>query len=776
MRQIKTWAQYYVNWLTRLGIIRFSLLLALFIIVLAVTIQMGVTLLLRGTVDMVDIVRSVFFGLLVTPWAAYFLTAVVDELEDSRQRLTHMVSKLQEMRERDQALNVQLQNNISQLNQQIEETYKAEAARQQAMSKLKAEVARREQAQRELEERGALLLSFIDSSPDLIYYRNEQGVFSGCNHAMEALVGLKERQLIGLRPEDVYSPEIAARVEETDQQVFARNAPCTYEQWMVYPDGHSACFEMRKVPFFDARGKRLGVLGFGRDVTERQRHQQQLEQASREKTTFISTISHELRTPLNGIVGLSRILQETRLDAEQRQYLNTIHVSAVTLGNIFNDIIDLDKIDRHRLQIAPVRVDLPAFLSDLESLTRLMAEQKGLYLHFDLDGDLPHWVQTDGTRLRQVLWNLTGNAIKFTEHGGVTLRVYLIPETPRQLTLRFEVEDTGIGIPASELENIFTMYYQVNGKKHAVGTGIGLAVSRQLVEAMGGTLTVDSEEGHGSCFVLELTVECLDEPEPESNHATPDLRILLLEDVELNITVATALLEKLGHSVTPARCGAEALELVKPGRFDLLLLDIQLPDMTGFEVADQLLERYGTEGLPPMVALTANLIRDKSEYLAHGMTDAIGKPLSVDNLKRVLSQLFATPESTQLAVPPPEESVEVLDMGFLIDYADMVGKEVLVGAVELFEQMMPQYLNELDARLEIQDREGVTSEAHKIKSAAGAIGLKRLHQLAKLAQSAELAEWEAKIGDWIAELHRHYPQDLAALKRWLGGDAEATGG
>ncbi len=219
MRQIKTWTQYYVNWLTRLGIIRFSLLLALFIIVMAVTIQIGVTMLLRGTVDIVDIVRSVFFGLLVTPWAAYFLTAVVDELEDSRQRLTHMVSKLQEMRERDQALNVQLQNNISQLNQQIEETYKAESARQQAMSKLKAEVVRREQAQQELEERSVLLLSFIDSSPDLIFYRNEQGIFSGCNHAMEALIGIKERQLIGLRPEDVYPPEIAARVLETAQQV-----------------------------------------------------------------------------------------------------------------------------------------------------------------------------------------------------------------------------------------------------------------------------------------------------------------------------------------------------------------------------------------------------------------------------------------------------------------------------------------------------------------------------------------------------------------------------
>nr|MBP9569177.1 response regulator [Aeromonadaceae bacterium] len=506
-----------------------------------------------------------------------------------------------------------------------------------------------------------------------------------------------------------------------------------------------------------------------RDVTERQRHQQQLEQASREKTTFISTISHELRTPLNGIVGLSRILQETRLDAEQRQYLNTIHVSAVTLGNIFNDIIDLDKLDRHRLQIAPMRVDLPAFLSDLESLTRLMAEQKGLYLHFDLDGELPHWVLADGTRLRQVLWNLTGNAIKFTEHGGVTLRVYMGTAEHRHLTLRFEVEDTGIGIPASELSKIFTMYYQVNSKKHAVGTGIGLAVSRQLVEAMGGTLEVDSEEGHGSCFVLELTVECLDEPEPESNHVTPNLRILLLEDVELNITVATALLEKLGHTVTPARCGAEALELVKPGLFDLLLLDIQLPDMTGFEVADHLLERYGTHGLPPMVALTANLIRDKSEYLAHGMTDAIGKPLSVDNLKRVLSQLFAPVAAPATMKRSASTSLpEALDMSFLTDYADMVGKSVLIGAVELFEQMMPSYLSELDSRLETQDREGITSEAHKIKSATGAIGLSRLHQLAKLAQSAELPEWEAQIGEWISGLHHYYPQDLQTLKQWLG--------
>jgi two-component system, OmpR family, aerobic respiration control sensor histidine kinase ArcB len=790
MRQIKSWAQYYVDWLTRLGIIRFSLLLALFIIVLAVIIQMGVTLLLRGIVDVVDIVRSVFFGLLVTPWAAYFLTAVVDELEDSRQRLTHMVSKLQEMRERDQALNVQLHSNISQLNQQIEETHRAELARQQAMSELKAEVARREQAQLDLEDRSALLRSFIDSSPDIIYYRNPQGAFSGCNLAMEALTGRKEPELIGLSPHDVYEPAIAERVVETDQQVFANNTSFTYEQWMTYPDGHSACFEMRKVPFHDARGNKLGLLGFGRDITERKRYQEQLEQASREKTTFISTISHELRTPLNGIVGLSRILQESRLDSEQRKFLNTIHVSAVTLGNIFNDIIDLDKIDRHRLQIAPARVDLPAFLSDLESLTRLMAEQKGLYLHFDLDGELPHWVLADGTRLRQVLWNLTGNAIKFTEQGGVSLRVYMSPEDADHLHLRFEVDDTGIGIPEAELGKIFAMYYQVNGAKHAVGTGIGLAVSHQLVEAMGGTLEVDSEEGHGSCFALELVVSCLDEPVAEAELPMPALRILLVEDVELNITVATALLEKLGHRVTPARCGAEALALMVPGHFDLVLLDIQLPDMTGFEVADQLVARDGIEALPPLVALTANLIRDKSAYLAHGMTDAIGKPLSVDNLKRVLQQLFMAPllaapviqpalQTSVLAapqtpvqvisrtVPSAESQALILDMQFLTDYADMVGKPVLMSAVELFEQMMPDYLAELERQLAAGDQAGIVSEAHKIKSAVGAIGLRRLHQLAKQAQSPDLPDWTHQVAHWIAELRGYYPVDLQQLKQWL---------
>lgn len=443
MKQIKSWAQYYVDLMTKLGLVRFSMFLATAIIVLAVSIQMGVTLFLRGTVDIVDLVRSVFFGLLVTPWAVYFLSIVVDQLEDSRQRLTRMVRKLQDMRERDLELNSQLQENISRLNAQIAETNRRDPA----------PASHRRSGERGVPagegpvapgERTALLRSFIDCSPDLVYYRNEDEQFSGCNRAMEELTGKVEAELIGLTPFDVYKHDIASKVVETDKQVFASNEPLTYEQWLEYPDGRKAYFELRKVPFFDRFGKRLGLLGFGRDITERKQYQDKLEKASRDKTTFISTISHELRTPLNGIVGLSRMLMDTPLDAKRQQQLKTIHLSAVTLGNIFNDIIDLDKLDRRRLEIAPAPMDLPAFLDELEMLSRIQAEQKGLYLHFDRDGDMPQFVMADGTRLRQVLWNLVGNAVKFTDEGGVTVRCLAhAADEPGKLALHFEVEDTG---------------------------------------------------------------------------------------------------------------------------------------------------------------------------------------------------------------------------------------------------------------------------------------------------------------------------------------------
>nr|MBA2816044.1 Aerobic respiration control sensor protein ArcB [Candidatus Pantoea persica] len=312
-------------------------------------------------------------------------------------------------------------------------------------------------------------------------------------------------------------------------------------------------------------------MGFGRDITERKRYQDALENASREKTTFISTISHKLRTPLNSIVGLSRILFDTDLTQEQLTYLKTIHVSAIMLGNIFNDIIEVDKIERRKVQLDNQPLDFTGFLADLENLSGLLAQPKGLKFVMAPRLPLPHKICADGTRLRQILWNLIGNVMKFTQQGEIVVRVAY----EQNETLRFEVEDSGQGIPQEEQDKIFAMYYQVkdpHGGKPATGTGIGLAVSRRLAQAMGGDITVRSTLGEGACFTVVINAprvaEEVEDDNMDDSMLLPALHVLLVEDIELNVIVARSV-----------------LDMFDPLEFDLALLDIQLPDMTGLDVS-----------------------------------------------------------------------------------------------------------------------------------------------------------------------------------------------
>lgn len=773
MKQIRVLAQYYVDLMMKLGLVRFSILLALALVVLAIVVQMAVTMVLHGRVESIDVIRSIFFGLLITPWAVYFLSVVVEQLEESRQRLSRLVDKLEEMRERDLKLNVQLRDNISQLNQEISDRVKAEAERQATFEQLKIEMQEREQTQIQLEQQSSFLRSFLDASPDLVFYRNEDKEFSGCNRAMELLTGKSEKQLVNLKPQDVYSPEAAEKVLETDEKVFRHNVSLTYEQWLDYPDGRKACFEIRKVPYYDRVGKRHGLMGFGRDITERKRYQDALERASRDKTTFISTISHELRTPLNGIVGLSRILLDTDLSAEQEKYLKTIHVSAVTLGNIFNDIIDMDKMERHKVQLDNQPVDFTSFLADLENLSGLQAQQKGLRFVMEPALPLPHKVITDGTRLRQILWNLISNAVKFTLHGQVVVRVRY--DAPQEM-LRFEVEDSGIGIPQTEQDKIFAMYYQVkdsHGGKPATGTGIGLAVSRRLAKSMGGDITVSSVAGKGSVFSLSVrapaVAEEVDDAYKEDDMPLPALNVLLVEDIELNVIVARSVLEKLGCSVDVAMTGKAALEMFKPGEYDLLLLDIQLPDMTGLDISRQLTSRYAPDDLPPLVALTANVLKDKQEYLNAGMDDVLSKPLAVPALTAMIKKFWDTCDDEESDVTPVDDgkSQTLLDLPMLEQYLELVGPKLITDGVAVFEKMMPGYISVLESNFTARDQKGITEEGHKIKGAAGSIGLRRLQQLGQQIQSPDLPAWWNNVGEWIDEMKQEWPHDVAVLKAWV---------
>ncbi|EPA2827355.1 aerobic respiration two-component sensor histidine kinase ArcB [Escherichia coli] len=776
MKQIRLLAQYYVDLMMKLGLVRFSMLLALALVVLAIVVQMAVTMVLHGQVESIDVIRSIFFGLLITPWAVYFLSVVVEQLEESRQRLSRLVQKLEEMRERDLSLNVQLKDNIAQLNQEIAVREKAEAELQETFGQLKIEIKEREETQIQLEQQSSFLRSFLDASPDLVFYRNEDKEFSGCNRAMELLTGKSEKQLVHLKPADVYSPEAAAKVIETDEKVFRHNVSLTYEQWLDYPDGRKACFEIRKVPYYDRVGKRHGLMGFGRDITERKRYQDALERASRDKTTFISTISHELRTPLNGIVGLSRILLDTELTAEQEKYLKTIHVSAVTLGNIFNDIIDMDKMERRKVHLDNQPVDFTSFLADLENLSALQAQQKGLRFNLEPTLPLPHQVITDGTRLRQILWNLISNAVKFTQQGQVTVRV----RYDEGDMLHFEVEDSGIGIPQDELDKIFAMYYQVkdsHGGKPATGTGIGLAVSRRLAKNMGGDITVTSEQGKGSTFTLTIhapsVAEEVDDAFDEDDMPLPALNVLLVEDIELNVIVARSVLEKLGNSVDVAMTGKAALEMFKPGEYDLVLLDIQLPDMTGLDISRELTKRYPREDLPPLVALTANVLKDKQEYLNAGMDDVLSKPLSVPALTAMIKKFWDTQDDEESTVTTEENSKSeaLLDIPMLEQYLELVGPKLITDGLAVFEKMMPGYVSVLESNLTAQDKKGIVEEGHKIKGAAGSVGLRHLQQLGQQIQSPDLPAWEDNVGEWIEEMKEEWRHDVEVLKAWV---AKAT--
>ena len=777
MKQIRLLAQYYVDLMMKLGLVRFSMLLALALVVLAIVVQMAVTMVLHGEVESIDVIRSIFFGLLITPWAVYFLSVVVEQLEESRQRLSRLVQKLEEMRERDLSLNVQLKDNITQLNQEIAVREKAEAELQETFGQLKIEIKEREETQIQLEQQSSFLRSFLDASPDLVFYRNEDKEFSGCNRAMELLTGKSEKQLVHLKPADVYSPEAAAKVIETDEKVFRHNVSLTYEQWLDYPDGRKACFEIRKVPYYDRVGKRHGLMGFGRDITERKRYQDALERASRDKTTFISTISHELRTPLNGIVGLSRILLDTELTAEQEKYLKTIHVSAVTLGNIFNDIIDMDKMERRKVQLDNQPVDFTSFLADLENLSALQAQQKGLRFILEPTLPLPHQIITDGTRLRQILWNLISNAVKFTQKGQVTVRV----RYDEGGMLHFEVEDSGIGIPQDELDKIFAMYYQVkdsHGGKPATGTGIGLAVSRRLAKNMGGDITVTSEQGKGSTFTLTIhapsVAEEVDDAFDEDDMPLPALNVLLVEDIELNVIVARSVLEKLGNTVDVAMTGKAALEMFKPGEYDLVLLDIQLPDMTGLDISRELTKRYPREDLPPLVALTANVLKDKQEYLNAGMDDVLSKPLSVPALTAMIKKFWDTQDDEESTMTTEEsgKSEALLDIPMLEQYLELVGPKLITAGLSVFEKMMPGYVSVLESNLTAQDKKGIVEEGHKIKGAAGSVGLRHLQQLGQQIQSPDLPAWEDNVGEWIEEMKEEWRHDVEVLKAWVAKAAK----
>jgi signal transduction histidine kinase len=422
----------------------------------------------------------------------------------------------------------------------------------------------------------------------------------------------------------------------------------------IDPDRH---FEPSITPLADRRGRQIGRVITLRDVSDRHRVMQELERArdaaedlARAKSEFLATVSHEIRTPMNGVIGMTALLLDTRLDAQQRNFVETIRSSGGQLLSIINDILDFSKFDAGQMTVEHLPYDPRAAVSSVIALLEPQARGKGLRLEFTATPAVPPLCLGDEMRVRQIVTNLIGNAIKFTAAGAVSvsLDADLVRANADTWRLRLDVRDTGIGIPADRLDRLFRPFSQVDASvaRRYGGTGLGLAISRRLAELMGGSVTVDSEAGHGSTFHVEWVVQRATAAAPTAAPAVPDaaaaaplsaLKILIAEDNPVNQSVVIHMLRRLGHTADLADDGAAAVAAVAQRWYDVVLMDVQMPNVDGLTATRRIREAGGPQ--PRIIAMTANAMSgDREACLASGMDDYISKPIDLPALQAALER------------------------------------------------------------------------------------------------------------------------------------------
>src|SRR3954449_8266896 len=400
-----------------------------------------------------------------------------------------------------------------------------------------------------------------------------------------------------------------------------------------------------------------------REVAERDRQAVELraakeiaEQASKAKSEFLATMSHELRTPLTGALGMADLLAAEWLSDKERHLVEEIRSSGRHLLDLLSNVLDLSRIESGKLELQQTDFSIAELLEAVRSLLAPQAVERGLTLAFELDESVPPSLKGDPTRLRQVLINLVGNGLKFTSRGGVSVSVSHCPEPDGRIRLRFEVRDTGIGIPQEKLAEMFKPFVQADSSttRRYGGSGLGLTISRRVVEAMGGTLEVESLPGVGSRFWFEVGLEPGDAAAAERAELDPAIasprRILLVEDVELNRRLLQMMLSAHGHEVIFATSGAEAVELVARERFDVVLMDVHMPVMDGVEATRRIRRMDGPARKVAIIGLTANVLASEQQrYLAAGMNACLTKPIDWDQLFAALARSGGGSETEHVA-------------------------------------------------------------------------------------------------------------------------------
>jgi PAS domain S-box-containing protein len=631
-----------------------------------------------------------------------------------------------------------------------------------------------QEIEKSLAEQQHLMNSLLRTTHEGFWFIDLDGLTTDVNPAMCEILGRPREEIIGKTIFDF--------VDDENRQIFIEQlerrkegAVNAYEISLQRADGQNVSCLNNATPLFGLDGKRCGSVGMWTDITEIKDVQHLLveeteraQAANVAKSEFLAIASHELRTPMNGVLGMADLLLRSAMPEEQKRQVEIIKQSGESLLGLLNEILDISKIESGQLEIDEIDFSLRDMIMRLRALFESPAQQKGLNFDCHIDENVPDILLGDLTRIRQILLNLIGNAIKFTESGSVRISVSSEHHEGGVPTIRFEISDTGIGIDVGEQEKIFEKFTQADSSttRNYGGTGLGLAICRDLIELLGGEIGVDSVYGEGSYFWftvpcafgnLERVAAFEDSARTNRPKSLEDMsfKILLAEDNPINQEIAIAVLLDAGHEVDVVENGREAVTSVLEGDYDAVLMDAHMPEMDGVAATKAIRALDDDKKDIPIIALTANaMVGDREKYLASGMNDYVSKPFDPD---RLLSSLVTSvhgvdispvrrTKNTDASQPPPYEAPEQADAidHKIIDPIKLGKPDLWRRLVDIYLKNAPDDLTTIEQAIANKDFSAAEMGAHTLKSSSANLGA---IQLSDLCQKAEIAARETAIDD-----------------------------